>query len=108
MLPKLGEDFVEVGLQDFGVVSLERQPLVRDLSPEDLDAVEFGAVGQQEDRVSPFYLSISIMGLIALAVFKEALSTMTVSVQAPVLGGVCVIRPHRQRRGSALLTGPAP
>ena len=38
MLAKLGEDFVEVGPQGFGVAGLERQPLVLDLSPEDLDA----------------------------------------------------------------------
>jgi hypothetical protein len=45
MLAKLGKDVVEVGLQGFGVAGLEGQPLVLDLSPEDLDAVELGAVG---------------------------------------------------------------
>ena len=48
MLAKLGEDFVEVGPQCFGVAGLERASLVLDLSPEDLDAAELDAVGWQE------------------------------------------------------------
>lgn len=45
MLAKLCKDFVEVGFQGFGVTGHGRQTVILDLSPEDLDVVEFGAVG---------------------------------------------------------------
>ena len=54
MPAQLGEDFVEVGVQDFGVAGLERQPRVLDLSPARLDAVEFAAVGRQDAQGQPF------------------------------------------------------
>ena len=58
MLAKLGEDVVEVGLEGFKVSGLEGQPLVLDLSPEDLDAVELGAVGWQEVQGQAFLLEL--------------------------------------------------
>ena len=58
MLAKLGEDVVEVGLEGFKVSGLEGQPLVLDLSSENIDVVEFRPVGWQEVQGQAFLLEL--------------------------------------------------
>ena len=54
-MAEFGKDVVEVGVPCFAVVGLERHPLVLDFAPEDLDAVELGAVGGRKYRGRPFF-----------------------------------------------------
>ena len=62
MLAEFGENVVEVGLQGFGVAGLEGHPLVLDFAPEDLDAVELGAVGWQEVQGQALFFELLYQG----------------------------------------------
>jgi hypothetical protein len=54
MLAEFCKDFVEVGLEGFGVAGLEGQPLVLDLSPDNLDMSDALAISVENRNLAYF------------------------------------------------------